>query len=72
MWHCLPVYVRHGLGAWIMKATYIRHEACELLWILRYPAGGLNTVAEPLKVSTPSGLCGLHGLSSIMHIKYEL
>ena len=60
------------LGAWIMKATYIGHEACELLWILRYPAGGLNIVAGPLKVSIHSGLCGFHGLSSIIPIEYEL
>ena len=66
MWHCLPVYVRHGLSPWCLD------NESKLLWILRYPAGGLNTVAGPLKVSIHSGLCGLHGLSSIIHIEYEL
>ena len=81
MWHCLPVYVRHGLSPWCLdnesnlyKARSVRVAMDTEIsgrWI-EYSAGGLNTVAGPLKVSTPSGLCGLHGLSSIMHIEYEL
>ena len=50
-------------NTWIVKATYVKHKASGLLWILRYSVCEFNSAAGPLKAL----IHHMRGLGPLMH-----